>query len=313
MRSEGFAADLIAALARDRGPFVAEAPRPPTSLTEWLIAALGRSRAVVVSKPASAAGVATDPLPASAVRPSSTGTAPASRETITFNLNDLVGAISATPPTRKLAVRGTGHAFVAALLLGRSLRAVEERDSALVNDLHANVARIRDLVQSAGRGRGRPDDRTRRLARTLAVDLSGDLFEAHHSGNGRAIDIAGSLSLVLARLLVSEVGIDIPVASVGEFVQKLLNVSGTTSVSLARGTPDDITRLRISLDEFAGADLRDADLTDVPLEGVRWSKGTRWPEGWKDQIEYYSVSLGNGLFEIRPGTSFVDGSLLATP
>lgn len=51
----------------------------------------------------------------------------------------------------------------------------------------------------------------------------------------------------------------------------------------------------------AGADLRDMDLSGVPLEGLRWSESTRWPEDWKFYVVENSVEVRPGLWEIRFG------------
>jgi hypothetical protein len=57
---------------------------------------------------------------------------------------------------------------------------------------------------------------------------------------------------------------------------------------------------------FAGADLQELDLTGVPLDGVRWSDSTRWPDRWVKQIHDESVAIGDGTYEIRPGTTTTD-------
>jgi hypothetical protein len=51
----------------------------------------------------------------------------------------------------------------------------------------------------------------------------------------------------------------------------------------------------------AGADLRSLDLRGIPLEGLRWSNQTRWPEDWEFYIVENSVEVRPGLFEIRFG------------
>ena len=47
-----------------------------------------------------------------------------------------------------------------------------------------------------------------------------------------------------------------------------------------------------ALNDFTGADLRNADLTGVSLEGLRWSATTQWPSDWVEQIEHGSVEGG---------------------
>ena len=67
----------------------------------------------------------------------------------------------------------------------------------------------------------------------------------------------------------------------------------------------DITTLTNAADDFTDADLRQADLRGVPLEGLRWSESTRWPDGWAEPIRRMSVSIASGVYEIRPGTTTV--------
>jgi hypothetical protein len=81
--------------------------------------------------------------------------------------------------------------------------------------------------------------------------------------------------------------------------------SGALTAALHR-TPvkdraDALVWLRDALDDFQGADLRDADLTRVPLKGVLWSDTTQWPDGWKEKIKQRSVPVpgSEGVFIIR--------------
>jgi DNA-binding transcriptional MerR regulator len=56
------------------------------------------------------------------------------------------------------------------------------------------------------------------------------------------------------------------------------------------------------LNDHHGADLRDADLSQVvSLDGVRWTDATVWPDGARADIERRSVDLGEGVWEIREG------------
>jgi hypothetical protein len=74
----------------------------------------------------------------------------------------------------------------------------------------------------------------------------------------------------------------------------------------AIGPVEDVTEAQVATllrgnDDFVGADLEEADLTDVPLAGIRWSDGTRWPGHWRDRIREASVPVGDGIYVIRPG------------
>ncbi|MET9231080.1 hypothetical protein [Lentzea sp. NPDC003310] len=64
-----------------------------------------------------------------------------------------------------------------------------------------------------------------------------------------------------------------------------------------------IGKIRTTLNSMVGADLTTADLTGVPLDGVRWSPRTRWPRGWLEWVRANSVPVSAGIFEIRPGST----------
>jgi hypothetical protein len=49
------------------------------------------------------------------------------------------------------------------------------------------------------------------------------------------------------------------------------------------------------------ADVSNIELVDIPLDGVRWSESTRWPDHWRDQIRARSLEIEPGFFEIRLG------------
>jgi len=54
-----------------------------------------------------------------------------------------------------------------------------------------------------------------------------------------------------------------------------------------------------SVTEFTGADLSDANLRDIPLDGLCWSRTTQWPLEWQHWVNQNSVSIGTDLWEIR--------------
>lgn len=51
--------------------------------------------------------------------------------------------------------------------------------------------------------------------------------------------------------------------------------------------------------DFQGCDLSSLDLEWVPLEGVRWSLGTRWPADWEERVCYASEPEEPGVFVVR--------------
>lgn len=52
------------------------------------------------------------------------------------------------------------------------------------------------------------------------------------------------------------------------------------------------------LSDVRGADLREANLNDVDLDGLRWSPQTQWPSDWHERIVAMSVRRGPEEFEI---------------
>jgi hypothetical protein len=76
---------------------------------------------------------------------------------------------------------------------------------------------------------------------------------------------------------------------------------GHFEVALAAAVVVPLSRVMAALTGMAGADLTSADLTGIPLAGVRWSPETRWPWDWQAWIAENSVQVSPGLYEIREG------------
>ncbi|WP_147403905.1 hypothetical protein [Nocardia panacis] len=75
---------------------------------------------------------------------------------------------------------------------------------------------------------------------------------------------------------------------------------------------DALQQLDQILSDVRGVDLREAELEDTDLDGVRWSTATRWPTGWHERIVAISVPLGSGEFEIG-GTDGHDRASAGVP
>ncbi|MEV5950392.1 hypothetical protein [Streptomyces sp. NPDC051993] len=65
--------------------------------------------------------------------------------------------------------------------------------------------------------------------------------------------------------------------------------------------------LRVFLDDFTTADLRDAALADVDLSGVHWSvHQTRWPEAVDVEcLKGISTEVASGIYVVRSGTATI--------
>jgi hypothetical protein len=68
---------------------------------------------------------------------------------------------------------------------------------------------------------------------------------------------------------------------------------------------DAVEILEVVMTDFTATDLRDADLSNVPLGGLRWSTATRWPPEWVAEIRARSTEIEPGLFEIGPDTQIL--------
>lgn len=74
-----------------------------------------------------------------------------------------------------------------------------------------------------------------------------------------------------------------------------------------------LPQLEYALTDVTGADLIYANLTGIPLDGVRWSPDTRWPPHLREHITRNSQLIGPDLYQINPGSmgtdTFVNQSL----
>jgi hypothetical protein len=109
-------------------------------------------------------------------------------------------------------------------------------------------------------------------ARTLALALARDLAYALDL----ARDLVLSRACYLDRVLDTDIDIDI------ERVDR-------AGLDFLLGVVDDVR----------GADLRDVDLTDLPLEGLRWSLTTRWPPRWVEHVRRRSMHICGTTYQIR--------------
>ncbi|WP_037252243.1 helix-turn-helix transcriptional regulator [Kibdelosporangium aridum] len=52
-----------------------------------------------------------------------------------------------------------------------------------------------------------------------------------------------------------------------------------------------VARLQDAITDMTAADLADADLDGLPLDGVLWSSTTRWPQAWEAEVARQSIRL----------------------
>jgi hypothetical protein len=214
----------------------------------------------------------------------------------------LVGAVAAAPATARLAFRGR------ALQLAGTL------------DVLAAVGEARRLAHALADARGFTDlgdlGQAGDLARTLDAALAhahdcvarlryspgcvDDIARAIGDGPAKIGDVLRTIDLDRALLLAQARVTSLALALAGEI--------GTGS-TLSSIEVSDASPLRDLVNDMAGADLRDVDLSRVTLDGVRWSDGTRWPARWVKHIRRHSVEVGEGVYEYRPGTTHIGGSL----
>jgi hypothetical protein len=182
--------------------------------------------------------------------------------------------------TRDL-VENLQHALVLAptnlvSVLDQFLHAAPARDDVLIRD----IAHARNLALARG---GTSDH-------VLAADLVRVLGEAGVLVRNRHDALSRAVHRALERA--------------GDVRQPLSELTIALHHIPAEEHAQVLVWLRDTLDDLVGADLREADLTRVPLVGIRWSIDTQWPSGWVDRIKRDSVPVegADGIFVIRGGT-----------
>jgi hypothetical protein len=68
--------------------------------------------------------------------------------------------------------------------------------------------------------------------------------------------------------------------------------------SLGHRLAELLATITTALTDFTGADLHDVDLTDIPLDGVRWSTTTTWGVDWQTYVMNMSKRIDVDLYEI---------------
>jgi len=212
--------------------------------------------------------------------------------------------VTALPPAQRLVLRT--HPIVQCLdlavacattrdLVGNLKRALDAAStddlvSVLDQSLHAALARddvlIRNIAHARNIALARDHTSDQVLIHALVRTLgeAGALARARHDALIRAV----------RRALYRSSDVEQP------FAELTIALQHTPAEDHAQV----LSWLRDTLDDLVGADLREADLTGVPLVGIRWSTDTQWPSAWADQIKRDSVQAegADGIFVIRGGT-----------
>jgi hypothetical protein len=196
------------------------------------------------------------------------------------------------------------HALDVAHTLVHALERILDRARVAAGNLPGGPARdvARELARSLDRALTRAQVLTRDLVfvRESALDpdhpglaeaMERSLAQFHESDPARARSLVRDLDLILAK--------DIDRAFTQAIEREPTPREAAQDLSMAltmalRETPavqrtETLVWLRDALDDAVDADLREADLKEVPLAGIRWSARTQWPAGWTERIRQCSV------------------------
>ena len=216
--------------------------------------------------------------------------------------NTVVKLITTLPPETRLVLRT--HPTIAGCI---ALAVAHTASREIINFLRVaralNLTHARDIARDLDRGLDR--GLTRDIARDIARAL--DRALAHALAHDRDLDRARALALDLDRAL------DRALAHALDRALDRFNRPAHEAVAkplaILRQTPSTdratiLVTLGDTLNDLVGADLSGVDLTDVPLDGIRWSLDTQWPPDWRAQIERDSESVPGtaDIFIIRGGS-----------
>ncbi|MCR6490842.1 hypothetical protein M8542_49485 [Amycolatopsis sp. OK19-0408] len=158
----------------------------------------------------------------------------------------------------------------------------------------AGIAESLTLTQATARAETRTRDLARARARKLSRQLTGALAPVPDLKRVRGLAERLRHELDEAQPRSRSFDLGVKSAQLNLFSQRVAQQAGSLLATLA-----DVT----------GEDLSQADLTDIDLDGVRWSSRTRWPAGWEDRIRRTSVEIAPDLYEIHSGTHTVENLL----
>ncbi|WP_049571360.1 hypothetical protein [Streptomyces sp. SBT349] len=126
---------------------------------------------------------------------------------------------------------------------------------------------------------------------------------------GRILDLAIALSFSLQRQHQRDLILDRVLARARAIEKDMDEVRRALKVALQQHIPSRINPAWVDafLDDFTTSDLRTTDLSDVDLEGVRWSEsGTLWPAAMDIEdlkIRSEETFVDSGIYVIRSGAN----------
>ncbi len=241
---------------------------------------------------------------------------------------DLVTALAKAPAAVRLALRASVLDLTQAIDIISALDRAKGRTDILRGDLtHISARAIgRDLTTAhtlarivandlaRARSIPRPRDPVHNLTHARARDLAHDLILAII--RARDLALARTHNIPRARSLARDLAYaiirarDLALAHARDLAHNLAHNLGVPEAETGQIENLHTEELCDIVNDLIGADLHNVNLSGMRLDGVRWSDATRWPVQWVDRIKQDSVDLGDGIYEYRPGSSTIDGSLM---
>lgn len=193
------------------------------------------------------------------------------------------------------------------------LRRILDRVPDLPPDLDRALDRDLDQALNPARDLGSRLDRAVDRTRDLGADLGSELARTRDLDRRPIID----LNYVLDHVLNLDYALDRNLIQASNYA-----LLGTHDLAhyraRVRALVRDLDRVQSFADELVrtiqgvvhfhqvlsdvtGMDLRSIDLVEIPLQGLRWSVQTRWPQEIENQIRRNSVQIADGIYEIDPG------------
>ncbi|MBP2340224.1 hypothetical protein JOF41_006402 [Saccharothrix coeruleofusca] len=206
-----------------------------------------------------------------------------------------VRAAAEIDPSTRSALRALVHELDQALIVARASDNVREHGQDVTRLLVAFVDRAIDHARRAGIAPGIARNLDRIKKRIPVEESSRTTYELTAvQDKAMALEEDTNLGAALKYVLLL-LGRHGDAGSLRQALESDLDDSGLIGREVVEG----VRLVQRSVTDVTGADLTDADLGGIPLEGVRWSAATRWPAAWEDWVRHNSTRVGADLWEIR--------------